>query len=109
MGFFKPCFPNGIKEFPFTRQQVVDIWDEAKNLRDQGLGPDDILRTLSDQTGLDQYHVAQALRNPKGIPRKLSMEAWAKAGQYRRIVSEAKVRVAAKQQSPANLRAEQTL
>lgn len=101
MGFLKPCFPNGIKQFPFTQQQIVDIWSAAKNLRDGGLRPDQVIRELSDQTGIDQYHISQALDSPKTIPRNISNAAWAKAGAYRRIVSEAKVRIAHQQQSPA--------
>ena len=101
MNPFKPCFPNGIKEFPFSPEDIRDIWAAAKDLRDQGLGMDKIIKTISDATKLDPYHVAQAIQSPKTIPRSMAMDAWTKAGAYRRMVSNAKVRVLDAQKSPA--------
>lgn len=97
---FKPCFPNGVKEFPFTPEQVRDIWLRAKEefTRTGDIGK--TVQNLSDKYGLDPYHIAQAIRTPKTIPRNVAADAWTKASERMRIVSGAKQIVTQGERTP---------
>lgn len=96
----KPCFPNGIKEFPFTPEDIRDIWLLAKEefARTGDIGK--TVQNLSDKIGLDPYHVAQAITKPKTIPRTIAKDAWIKASQRMRIVNGAKAIVSGAQRTP---------
>ena len=100
MALLKPCFPNGIKEFPFSPEDIRDIWRLAQEdfSRTNDIGR--TVRNLSDALGLDPYHVAQAITKPKTIPRKVAADAWQKASARMRILSGSKAIVAKAQRAP---------
>lgn len=100
MAIFKPCFPNGIKEFPFSPEDVRDIWRMAQDdfMRTGDIGK--TVRNLSDTLGLDPYHIAQAIGRPKTIPRAVANDAWIKASNRMRILSGSKAIVTQAQRAP---------
>ena len=100
MPILNPCYPNGIKDFPFTQDEIRDIWKMAQTEFRATGDISKTVRNIADATGLDPYHVAQAIEKPKTIPRKVAAGAWRTASERMRIVSGAKALVTARQRAP---------
>lgn len=86
----KPCFLSQLKEFPFSQDEVADIWRLAReNYIDKGTSFEATIAGLARDLGMRQEHIAQAFTMPK-VVRHISNDMWAKMQVRRDAVRQAK-------------------
>lgn len=85
-----PCFPSQIKEFPFTQDEVADIWKLAKeNYIDQGKSFQETISGMARDLGMRKEHIAQAFTMPK-VTRVISNDLWQKLNARREAISQSR-------------------
>jgi len=90
------------KEFPFTQEEIRDIWKYAKDNHIDQLDktPEQVFKAVADDLGLTEEWVAQAFTKPKAM-RSITDEMYRKQYERRKAISSAKDYVADLNSPPA--------
>lgn len=85
-----PCFQSQVKEFPFTQDEVADIWRLAReNYIDKGKSFEETISGMATDLGMRKEHIAQAFTMPK-VVRAITNDVWKKLAARRDAISQAR-------------------
>lgn len=86
----KPCFTSQIKDYPFTDDEVADVWRHAKSdYIDKGRSFEETIDGLANDLGMRKEHVVQAFTMPK-VRRIIPNDVWLKMQRRRDAVQSAR-------------------
>lgn len=87
----KPCFISQIKDFPFTQDEIADIWKLAKGKYiDTGHTFDETIDGMAADLGMNKLHIVQAFTAPKTL-RVVGNAMWNKLQDRRAAIEKAKM------------------
>lgn len=91
----RPCFISQIKDFPFSQDEIADVWRLAKGLYiDGGASFEDTIAGMARDLGMKREHIVQAFTMPK-VARLVGNDVWSKMQRRRDAITQAKAVVEA--------------